>query len=357
MRRLRPLCPMGSTGLGVVTAKTALARDSQYGYWGLGAGQSRSQIDDKYTSFRLLKSSGSPGSPANERQDTGYKLFGGYRFSSNFVMQTSYFNLGKFTYATPIPMRAGLARLGVRHVSTRYGFGGAGLPESAFSDNSTRVNNVTVGLSLQYKVTPSVPVRAEADRFGVRNGTATNGDVNYYSMSMVFPFGRKVPQKLSAAAQFFYTAPPPPPPPIPLASPLPPAFQTAVVMPRGVQFSADSLFTFDKAVVLLEGGSSLDSISSELQETRFSSISVEGNTDRLRSDAYNLKLWQERAGAVKAHLVTNFGIDVRKITATVRGKTNPKTKTDDCTGLKPTPKLIVCLQPDRRFFVEVAGER
>ena len=128
-------------------------------------------------------------------------------------------------------------------------------------------------------------------------------------------------------------------------------------MPRKVQFSADSLFSFDKAVVRPDGRAALDAFAREVQGTRFTSISVEGNTDRLGSDTYNMKLSQERADAVKAYLVSSAGIDARKITAKGRGETNPVTKPGDCKGNKPTPKLIACLQPDRRVDVEVTGER
>jgi OOP family OmpA-OmpF porin len=33
------------------------------------------------------------------------------------------------------------------------------------------------------------------------------------------------------------------------------------------------------------------------------------------------------------------------------------TKPGDCVGQKPTPKLVACLQPDRRVEVEVSGTR
>lgn len=126
---------------------------------------------------------------------------------------------------------------------------------------------------------------------------------------------------------------------------------------RRVQFSADSLFSFDKAVIRPDGRAALDTFGRDLQGARYNTISVEGNTDRLGSDAYNQKLSQERADAVKAYLITNSGIDARKITATGRGETNPQTKPEDCKGNKPTPTLIACLQPDRRVDVEVTGER
>ncbi|MES2950845.1 MAG: OmpA family protein [Pseudomonadota bacterium] len=381
MKKLAPLYLLGIAGLGSLLASSAMAQDSKYYYWGLGIGQSQSQINDRLTTDSLLKSSNSPGSFSSERQDTAYKLFGGYQFNKNIAIEAGYFNLGKFTYSTSLPggtlngryetegvnvdlvgtlplsaKWSALARVGVQHANTRDGFGGPGFPASASNDNSSRANNVKLGLGMQYEINPSVLVRAEAERFRVRDGISNNGDVNYYSMSLVFPFGRKAPQQVAAAAPPAYVAPPPPPAPIAVVSPPPPA-PVAVVLPRKVQFSADSLFTFDKAVVRPDGKAALDAFGRDLQGARYSMISVEGNTDRLGSDAYNQKLSQERAEAVKAYLITNSGIDARKISATGRGETNPETKPGDCKGNTPTPSLIACLQPDRRVDVEVTGER
>ena len=128
-------------------------------------------------------------------------------------------------------------------------------------------------------------------------------------------------------------------------------------MPKKVQFSADSLFSFDKAAIRPDGKTALDTFARDLQGARYNMISVEGNTDRLGSDAYNQKLSQERADAVKSYLTTSTGIDARKITSMGRGETNPVTKPGDCKGSKPSPSLIACLQPDRRVDVEVSGER
>jgi OOP family OmpA-OmpF porin len=110
-------------------------------------------------------------------------------------------------------------------------------------------------------------------------------------------------------------------------------------------------------VVRPDGRNALDVFARDLQGASYTKISVEGNTDRLGSDAYNQKLSQERADAVKAYLITSAGIDPRKISATGRGETNPETKPGDCKGNKPTAALIACLQPDRRVEIEVTASR
>ena len=58
---------------------------------------------------------------------------------------------------------------------------------------------------------------------------------------------------------------------------------------------------------------------------------------------------------MKAYLVSSAGLQSQKISAVGKGETAPETK--DCVGNKPNPKLIACLQPDRRVEVEVTGTR
>lgn len=383
MKKFTPLYLLGVAGLGTVLATSALAQENKYYYWGLGVGQSQSQIDDRLTTNSLLGSSTSPGSFTSEKQDTSYKLFGGYQFNRNFALEAGYFNLGKFTYSTSLPAGtlngryeieglnldlvgtlpmgsrwSALARVGAHHAITRDGFSGPGLPASASVDNSQRANNLKVGLGLQYELTPSMFLRGEAERFRVKDGLGNNGDVNVFSMSLVFPIGRAQARPVVIAAQPAYVEPVAPPPPTPVVmAPPPPPPPVAVVVPKRVQFSADSLFTFDKAVIRPDGKTALDGFAKDLRGTRYSTVSVEGHTDRLGSNAYNQRLSQERADAVKGYLITNAGIDGNKISSIGRGETKPMTKPGDCKGNKANAALIACLQPDRRVDVEVTGER
>ena len=193
MKKNTPLYLLGVAGLGSLLATSAIAQDNKYYYWGLGAGQSQSQVDDRLITDSLLRYTGNPGSFSGERQDTAYKLFGGYQFSNNFALEAGYFNLGRFTYATALPAGilngryetegvnldllatmplttkfSALARLGVNYANTRDAFSGPGLPVSASVDNSQRANNVKLGLGLQYEITPSMLVRGEAERFRVK---------------------------------------------------------------------------------------------------------------------------------------------------------------------------------------------
>jgi len=80
-----------------------------------------------------------------------------------------------------------------------------------------------------------------------------------------------------------------------------------------------------------------------------------GHTDRIGSDAYNQKLSERRAAAVKQYLVSK-GIDANRVYTEGKGKKNPVTKPDQCLG-KTSPKVIACLQPDRRVDIELIGTK
>jgi len=98
----------------------------------------------------------------------------------------------------------------------------------------------------------------------------------------------------------------------------------------------------------------LDQFAQDLQGTTYHHIHVVGYTDRIGSDAYNQRLSEQRAQAVKDYLVQTRGMDASKIIADGKGKANPITKPGEC-GEKRSPATIACLQPDRRVELEVAA--
>jgi OOP family OmpA-OmpF porin len=124
-----------------------------------------------------------------------------------------------------------------------------------------------------------------------------------------------------------------------------------------VSFSADSLFDFAKDTVRPAGKQALDVFAAELKGAQFDVITVTGYTDRIGSHEYNMKLSTRRAEAVKSYLVEVAQIPADKVTAQGADGSDPVTKPDECPGQKRTPKLIACLQPDRRVDVEVVGSR
>jgi len=196
-------------------------------------------------------------------------------------------------------------------------------------------------------------LRGEAERYRINDAVGNRGDINLYSVGLVFAFGRAPATAPQQPAEQVYSAPPPPPPVAVVAAP--PPSPPPPPSPRRVSFSADTLFSFDHSELGPQGKAALDQFAHELAGMQFDAITVEGHTDRLGSQAYNQKLSMRRAEAVKNYLVSAGGVDAGRITAMGKGESQPVTKTEDCRGARPNPKLIACLQPDRRVDVEVSG--
>jgi OmpA-OmpF porin, OOP family len=140
-------------------------------------------------------------------------------------------------------------------------------------------------------------------------------------------------------------APPPPPPPAP---PPAPGLQK-------ITLATKALFDFDKAVLKPEGKAAIDAeVISRLKDvTQLELVLVTGHTDPIGTQAYNQKLSERRADAVRDYLVSK-GVAKDKIETLGMGKTQP------VPGLvchqKERKALIACLAPDRRVEVEVKGE-
>ncbi len=155
-----------------------------------------------------------------------------------------------------------------------------------------------------------------------------------------------------------------PPPPAPAPAAKPPAkpqpkpevkAPPAKLLPQKINFSADALFDFDKAVLRPEGRAMLDDLTRVLQGAAYEVILAIGHTDRIGSVQYNQKLSVRRAESVKRYLVEK-GIEPNRIYVEGKGKSQPLTKPGDC-RMTNRRALIVCLQPDRRVDVEVTGTK
>ena len=141
----------------------------------------------------------------------------------------------------------------------------------------------------------------------------------------------------------------------PAAEPTRPAATRVTPSENKVKLAADTLFDFDKAVLKPEGKARLDELAAESKGLKLEVIMAVGHTDRIGSAAFNQKLSERRAAAVKTYLVSK-GIDANHIYTEGKGKTQPVTGTQ-CDSVKGRKALIECLQPDRRVEIEVIGSK
>jgi OOP family OmpA-OmpF porin len=145
-------------------------------------------------------------------------------------------------------------------------------------------------------------------------------------------------------------APPPPPPPAPPPPPPPPPPQV-----QKITLASKALFDFDKAVLKPEGKAAIDSevISKLSGVQKLELVLVTGHTDPIGSQAYNQKLSERRADAVRDYLVSK-GVPKDKIETLGMGKTQPVPGV--VCNQKNLKEKIACYAPDRRVEVEVKGE-
>ena len=120
-------------------------------------------------------------------------------------------------------------------------------------------------------------------------------------------------------------APPPPPPPARVAqAPPPPApvpAQKKKIVLRSVHFD------FDKSVIRSDAVPVLNEAVDVLKAQGGVAVIVEGHTDSVGSDAYNLKLSRRRAAAVRQYLVKH-GIPSNRITTEGFGESHPVASND-----------------------------
>jgi OmpA-OmpF porin, OOP family len=171
--------------------------------------------------------------------------------------------------------------------------------------------------------------------------------------------------------------PPPAPAPAPTPPPAPPApadsdkdgvtdnLDQCPETARGV--AVDAVGCPRKGSITLEGvtfelnsarltGSSrsvLDAVATDLQKFPQLKLELQGHTDSAGSDQYNLDLSQQRADAVRSHLIER-GVAASQLVAKGYGESQPVASNDTATG-RATNRRVVMLVLDNPGDVKVEG--
>lgn len=122
--------------------------------------------------------------------------------------------------------------------------------------------------------------------------------------------------------------------------------ETIITSVEPYELSGDFLFDFDSAGLSEQGKEQLTKIANKLKNQSVTRIKVEGFTDYLGNEDYNLRLSHQRAEAVKAYLVSQ-GILSDAIYAAGRGES---VQIKFCEGGSGT-SLRECLKPNRRVVI------
>ena len=134
----------------------------------------------------------------------------------------------------------------------------------------------------------------------------------------------------------------------------PPTAKAAPAVKR-YTLGADALFAFDRGGLSdlnPKGKYDLDNLATQLKQfDQLNSVKITGHTDYLGSDAYNLRLSEQRAQTVRQYFIAQ-GLPANKIYAVGMGESQA---VKQCASTGNRSALIACLQPNRRVEVEVDG--
>lgn len=360
---------LGFAGCAAMSSSLAGADDLGW-YIGGNVGQSNATIDDQRIINGLAANGLATTSINNNDQDTGYKVFGGYQFNPYFALEGGYFNLGQFGFTAntvpagtlngntklngwsfdavgtlPITQKfSAFGRLGVDYAQAQDTFTGTRAVFVPDPNPSRWDTNYDFGAGLQYAFTEKIAMRVEAERYRINDAVGNLGDIDVYSLGLIYRFGQKpapaaapCPVVAAPPPEIVVVTPPPPPPPVQ-------HFQKYTL-------SAMDLFGFNKAELRMPQPK-LDEIAHALNSdtdgnSKINNVMITGYTDRIGSAKYNLNLSERRAVAVKNYLISK-GVDGNRLKTQGKGFADPVVM---CTN-KKLPALIKCLAPNRRVEVE-----
>ena len=149
-------------------------------------------------------------------------------------------------------------------------------------------------------------------------------------------------------------AAPAPPPPAPKPEPVPPPPPKAAPAappppspPKVIdKMTLHVLFAFDKSILTEADLKELPKAVAFVKKYPGANIRLDGYTDYIGTDAYNIKLSERRAAAVKDYLIKEAGVDSSKITAVGHGKADPVADNKTAEGRAENRRVEVSILSD-----------
>jgi OOP family OmpA-OmpF porin len=325
-----------------IAGSSASAQEDRGWYLGANVGQSRAKIDDDKINNTLF-GAGFTGVTLDDRdRSTGYKLFVGYQFNRYFALEGGYFDLGTFGFTAntlPVGTLDGQAkvngvhfdlvaslpltrkfsvfgRAGVISADVKDTFQGTGAMVVYSPDVNKRETHYKFGGGLQYDFTRSFGMRAEAERYRINDALSNRGDVDLFSVGVLFRFGRHA------------ATPAPEPAPVAVAPPPAPVERVVVVVPVAAQTQKyctilDLQFEIDNDEIQKDDLEKLAVVGTFMTKYPITTAVIEGHTDNVGSDEHNMALSLRRAQSVVAYLVDKVHIQPSRLQAVGYGNTRP----------------------------------
>jgi len=144
------------------------------------------------------------------------------------------------------------------------------------------------------------------------------------------------------------TPPPPPPPPEPKPEPKPAPTPPPPPAPPKVidKLTLQVLFDVDRSFITPAAQKELEKAVAFVKKYPGAKIEVGGHTDSTGTDAYNQKLSERRATAVKDYLIKEAAVDSSKITAVGYGRTKPVADNKTAAGRTQNRRVEILILSD-----------
>jgi OmpA-OmpF porin, OOP family len=223
---------------------------------------------------------------------------------------------------------------------------------------------IEAGLGMQYAFSNRWMAQLDYRRvYGFLRNNSTfpfsRSNDNYVSLGLGYALGAptvaptpppRVQMPIIPAPAPIAVAPPAPvPAPIVTQAPPPAPAPAPVSIPQvqRVTLSDTELFDFNSANLRMPQPK-LDEMASVLASNpQIANVVVNGYTDRLGTNAYNQRLSQKRAEAVRSYLIGK-GVAGNRVKAVGHGESNPVVQCSETNK----PDLIRCLEPNRRVEID-----
>lgn len=364
---IKPAALLSVLALAALPAATASSQEAGW-YIGANGGLGKAHIDEKEIRDDLLDAGLDVTEFREDDDHFGFKVFMGYQFNRVLSLEAGYFDLGKFSFTADtlpagsleeeitvqgvnldllltLPLSevfSAFVRAGANYAEAEVTFAGSGAVAVLEKTRSERNTNYKYGLGLEYLLTDSLGLRAEAERYRIDDAVGNTGDVDLYSAGLVYRFGRQPPVAAPVAAPLPRAEPAPAP-----ASPLPPTpprdsdndgvtddLDKCPGTPAGVAVDRNGCplrgsitlegvtFEYDSAMLTAESRKLLDVIANDLVKYGRLRVEMQGHTDSVGSDQYNRALSQRRAEAVRTYLI-DHGVSADRLTARGYGEAQP----------------------------------
>lgn len=309
---------------------------------GMNIGKSSASVDSATIRASLENNGFGVNSIAADNSNIGYKVFIGYQAMPYIKLEGGYFDLGDFSFfADTLPVTnftgstqlkgwnldlvgtlplterfSAFARIGVTRNDTETRATSNGLVNTAHYNQNDDDTQHKFGVGLQYDVSTAFTVRLEAERYRMDDLVGNDGDIDLYSLGLMYRFGNTAQRYVATPA----------PEPVAVRAPVqraPAATSSQPAKPAAeVLVLQDVHFNFDTAELNADTKQILRRHVRTLKANPAAKVRIAGYTSASGTKEYNQALSERRARAIEVFLVAE-GVAANRLKTIGFGQSNP----------------------------------